>query len=227
MTPKTSTTEALKLGLGYAKESLDRHDQSFDRHPATEFGRNAILSDIASIEDALASAAPQEVVGWANPAPDAAVPAAMSKTTTVTLQPSQAAGPEVFGWAIVDKDGIERHFSARRQDFFGAVVQVDYLGDEYAERMDLDNPGLAPHRVVPLYTAQPATQAPAQAVAQPLTDEDARRYAYLMDNFIGADFDINGSGTAGLLFKLPSGARVSGRLPDVIDAAIRSSGGEQ
>ena len=50
--------EALKLALEYMNECLEEHDAKYQRHPATEAGRNNILDDIEIIKEALAQPKP-------------------------------------------------------------------------------------------------------------------------------------------------------------------------
>lgn len=70
---------------------------------------------------------------------------------------------EPWGWAIVDKDGNAAVMRARHVRFFGDPCFLnDPLGAENAAYQDRENPGLAPHRIVTLYT-EPA--APAGATA--------------------------------------------------------------
>lgn len=50
---------ALEAGLRFAREALERHDQSNQRHPATEGDRIAIEVDIELLERAMASISAQ------------------------------------------------------------------------------------------------------------------------------------------------------------------------
>lgn len=47
--------DALEAGKHYAEEALERHDQEYQRHPATEPERSAILADIGAIDAAIAA----------------------------------------------------------------------------------------------------------------------------------------------------------------------------
>jgi hypothetical protein len=52
--------DALEAGKHYAEEALERHDQEYQRHPATEPERSAILADIGAIDAAIAASGRQE-----------------------------------------------------------------------------------------------------------------------------------------------------------------------
>lgn len=76
------------------------------------------------------------------------------------LSRSLATG-KVAGWAIVDNRGCEARCRLSLQDFFGAVTEGDPLTAEDVAKLDAEYPGLAPHRLVTLYTAPPADPAKA------------------------------------------------------------------
>lgn len=82
--------------------------------------------------------------------------------------------PEVWGWAILDKDGLTRSDRARFIDFFGSALEVKPTTEADAKRADEEWPGCAPHRVVTLYTAAP--QAPALDAG---VVRDAERYRWI------------------------------------------------
>ena len=61
----------------------------------------------------------------------------------------------VFGWAIVDKNGCTRDVRHRITDFFGVSEIREPLSQENINHFDREWPGLAPHKIVVLYTASP------------------------------------------------------------------------
>lgn len=82
---------------------------------------------------------------------------------------------EPWGWAILDKHNATQSIRPRRQELFGCLQESMPLTAEDAATMDRGWTGLAPHRVVTLYTCP----APA-AQAVPMT-EGAKRS--LISNF--------------------------------------------
>jgi len=70
--------------------------------------------------------------------------------------------PEVWGWAIVDKDGHARADRTRYSEFFGGTLELEPLSEDHVKRADQEWPGCAPHRLVTLYTAAPQAPAPEQ-----------------------------------------------------------------
>lgn len=60
--------------------------------------------------------------------------------------------PDVWGWAIVDKDGIEHKVRARLRDHFGAILESECFTESDLARLDVEFAGCAPHRIIKLYT---------------------------------------------------------------------------
>ena len=54
MTENQKLREALQIGREYTAEALAKHDQKYQRHPATEGARKLIADNLAAIEEALA-----------------------------------------------------------------------------------------------------------------------------------------------------------------------------
>ena len=68
---------------------------------------------------------------------------------------------EPWGWAIVDKYGHMHDARAAVGDFFGASVPQEPFSPERLAMTDRDWQGLAPHRIVTLFTRPvPAQAAP-------------------------------------------------------------------
>lgn len=67
---------------------------------------------------------------------------------------------KVAGWAIVDNRGCESRCGLVLKDYgFGAVMEAAPPTAEHVAKLDAEYPGLAPHRLVTLYTAPPADPA--------------------------------------------------------------------
>lgn len=58
----------------------------------------------------------------------------------------------VWGWAIVDKDGIEHRVRARMRDYFGAILESEPFDGLDIAKMNVEFPGRAPYRIITLYT---------------------------------------------------------------------------
>lgn len=59
---------------------------------------------------------------------------------------------EPWGWAIEDKHGVAQAVRPARKEFFGCVQSTDPFTAEDVSKMDREWAGLAPHRIVTLYT---------------------------------------------------------------------------
>lgn len=66
---------------------------------------------------------------------------------------------EVWGWAIEDKHGVAQAIRPARKEFFGCVQSTDPFTAEDIAKMDREWAGLAPHRIVTVYT-RPAPGVP-------------------------------------------------------------------
>lgn len=78
-----------------------------------------------------------------------------------------------FGWALVCNDGTTGDFRPRVTNFFGAIQEREAFTAEDAARRDADWPGLAPHRIVVLYSPAPA---PAESPCQFAIDGGGNLY---------------------------------------------------
>ena len=84
------------------------------------------------------------------------------KALTAIAQQAQ----EPWGWAIEDKHGVAQAIRPARKEFFGCIQATEPFTVEDVEKMGREWPGLAPHRIVKLYTAPPASQEQADEIAR-------------------------------------------------------------
>lgn len=75
---------------------------------------------------------------------------------------------EPWGWAIEDKHGVAQAIRPARKEFFGCVQSSEPFTAEDVSKMDREWAGLAPHRIVTLYT-RPAPGVP-EGLPAVLTD---------------------------------------------------------
>lgn len=66
---------------------------------------------------------------------------------------------ETWGWAIEDKHGVAQAIRPARKEFFGCVQSSEPFTAEDVSKMDCEWAGLAPHRIVTLFT-RPAPGVP-------------------------------------------------------------------
>lgn len=59
---------------------------------------------------------------------------------------------ETWGWAIEDKHGVAQAIRPARKEFFGCVQSSEPFTAEDVSKMDCEWAGLAPHRIVTLFT---------------------------------------------------------------------------
>lgn len=86
----------------------------------------------------------------------------------------------VWGWAVEDKHGVAQAIRPARKEFFGCVQSTEPFTAEDVAKMDSEWAGLAPHRIITLYTAsqpEPVIEALkkmtdlAEQVSHPFPDE--------------------------------------------------------
>lgn len=89
--------------------------------------------------------------GWQSPAEATAITAIRK---ALAEQPAQQQEP--WGWAIMHSDGTEACVRARVSNFFGVIQEREPFTAEDLRQADSEGAGLAPHRIVTLYTSPPA-----------------------------------------------------------------------
>lgn len=121
------------------------------------------------------------------------------------------AEPEVFGWAVVDKDGYPVYHLFREFNHRGTRCKAPPLKQGTCDYHDEEYPGGAPHRLVTLYTTTPA---PAQA-GQSEDGRDAARWRFVVNKLC---LTGNGDGTCSMhAINLPN--RIPGwPAPDEVTA---------
>ncbi len=60
---------------------------------------------------------------------------------------------EMFGWAVIDKDGIEQNFISKTRHYFGSIEVRDDLDNkqEIIDSWDKNFGGMKPHSIIELY----------------------------------------------------------------------------
>jgi len=104
---------------------------------------------------------------------------ALTQALATTEPAPQQATPEpvgeAWGWAIEDKHGVAQAIRPARKEFFGCVQSSEPFTAEGVSKMDREWAGLAPHRIVTLYTR------PAPGV--PTLSKDQIREVFLSHGF--------------------------------------------
>lgn len=68
-----------------------------------------------------------------------------------TIECNDTESRKLFGWVILDKDGVSANFVPVQYHFYGTILNSKKPDKEYLDRLDRDWAGLAPHSIKELF----------------------------------------------------------------------------
>jgi hypothetical protein len=115
---------------------------------------------------------------------------AMSDAVDAITQATASEQGEEWGWAIIDKNGTAQAIRPRKSEFFGTAHEREPFTLEDLSKMSQEWPGLAPHNLLTLYTAQPAPAArPMPAEPLEVFSHGPWTFTETGESFTGAQLD--------------------------------------